>query len=164
MPGLDPRDYANGDHDDTSSSAAQSTNVENIKLYMPSELNPSNHRKFCPNGLASIEDRIQFAEASDSLEDLRHHLRTCSFANKFKITNVTGQIKNTCAWEVQHHINDKVQASELWYQCAQEALRTLCGPGDWETKLKVLMKSDVRALNEQELNRDEQDEVYQMRQ
>ena len=164
MPGFDPRDYTNADHDDTSSSAAQSTNAENIKLYMPFELNPSDRRKFCPNGLASIEDRIRFAEASDSLEDLRHHLRTRSFANKFKIANVTGQIKNTRAREVQHRIDDKVRASELRYRRTREALRTLRGPGDWETKLKVLMKSDVRALNERELNRDERDEVYQMRQ
>ena len=96
MPGFDPRNYTNTEHDDsTDSNISPSTAVENTKLYMPSELSASDRRKFCLNGLASIEDRIRFAEASDSLEDLRHHLHTRSFTNKFKIANITGQKKNT---------------------------------------------------------------------
>ena len=96
MPGFDPRNYTNTEHDDsTDSNISLSTAIENTKLYMPSELSTLDRRKFCPNGLAFIEDRIQFAEASDSLEDLRHHLHTRSFTNKFKIANITGQKKNT---------------------------------------------------------------------
>jgi len=96
MPGFDPRNYTNTEHDDsTDSNISPSTAIENTKLYMPSELSALDRRKFCPNGLASIEDHIQFAKASDSLEDLQHHLRTWSFTNKFKIANITGQKKNT---------------------------------------------------------------------
>jgi len=131
---------------------------------MPSELSPSDRRKFCPNGLSLLEDRIRFAEASDSLEDLRHHLRTRSFTNKFKIANVTGQVNNTRAREVQHRIDDKVRTAELQYQRARDALMRLRGGGDWENSLKVLQKSDVRALNERELNREEQDELRRLRQ
>jgi hypothetical protein len=166
MPGFDPADYTNTEHHNAadSGSTTPSTNVKNTKLYMPSELSVLDRRKFCPNGLASMEDRIRFAEASDSLENLRHHLRTRSFTNRFKIANVTGQIKNTHAREVQHRIDDKVRASELQYRRAREALKRLHGPGEWETALKVLEKSDVRALNERELNREEQDELYRLRQ
>ena len=165
MPGFDPRNYTNTEHNDTTDSNISSTTaVENTKLYMPSELSASDRRKFCPNGLASVEDRIRFAEASDSLEDLRHHLRTRSFTNKFKIANITGQRKNTRAREVQHRIDDKVRVSELQYRRAREALKKLRGAGDWEDKLKVLEKSDVRALNERELNREEQDEQHRLRQ
>jgi hypothetical protein len=165
MPGFDPRNYTDTEHNDsTNSNISSTTAVENTKLYMPSELSASDRRKFCPNGLASVEDRIRFAEASDSLEDLRHHLRTRSFTNKFKIANITGQRKNTRAREVQHRIDDKVRASELQYRRAREALKKLRGAGDWEDKLKVLEKSDVRALNERELNREEQDEQYRLRQ
>jgi hypothetical protein len=39
----------------------------------------------------------------------------------------------------------------------------LRGAGDWEKTLKVLEKSDVQALNERELNREEQDELYRLR-
>ncbi|KIM82772.1 hypothetical protein PILCRDRAFT_7683 [Piloderma croceum F 1598] len=164
MPGFNPRYYNNTDVSDSNSNSNTPMMVENTKLYMPSELSASNRRKFCPNGLASLEDRIRFAEASDSLEDLQHHLRTRSFTNKFKIANVTGQRKNTRAREVQHRIDDKVRASELQYRQAQEALKQLRGPGDWEITLKVLEKSDVRALNERELNQEEQDKQYRLRQ
>ena len=53
---------------------------------------------------------------------------------------------------------------ELQYQRAWEALKKLRGAGDWEDKLKVLEKSDVHALNERELNREEQDEQHRLRQ
>ena len=43
-------------------------------------------------------------------------------------------------------------------------MKKLCGAGDWEDKLKVLEKSDVHALNERELNWEEQDEQYRLRQ
>jgi hypothetical protein len=43
-------------------------------------------------------------------------------------------------------------------------LEKLHGPGDWESTLKVLQKSDVRALNERELNQEERDEQYRLRQ
>ena len=49
---------------------------------------------------------------------------------------------------------------ELQYRRAPEALKKLRGAGDWEDKLKVLEKSDVRALNERELNQEEQDEQH----
>ena len=164
MPGFDPRNYTHTGLHHLSDPNASSTAVENTNLFMPSELSASDRRKFCPNGLASAEDRIRFGEALDSLEDLRHHLRTRSFTNKFKIANVTGQINNTRAREVQHRIDDKVRASELQYRRAREALKALRGAGDWEDTLKVLEKSDVRALNERELNREEQDEQYRLRQ
>lgn len=157
MPGFDPRNDAHTEDPDVSS------NVEDLKLYMPSELCVGDRRKYCPNRLASMEDRIRFAEASDSLEDLRHHLCTRSFTNKFKIANVTGQIHNTRACEIQHRINDKVRVSELQYRRAQEAVKKLRGSGEWEQTLKVLEKSDVRALNERELTAQEKDEVHKLR-
>ena len=113
MPGFDHRNYASTELTNTSDSA--SANIEHTKLYLPSELSAADRHRFCPNGLSAMEDRIRFAEASDSLEDLRHHLHTRSFTNRFKIANVTEQIKNTCAREVQHHIDDKVRAAELQY-------------------------------------------------
>ena len=163
MPGFDHRNYASTELSSSPDSTV-STNVEHTKLYLPSELTAADRRKLCPNSLAAMEDRIRFAEASDSLEDLRHHLRTRSFTNKFKIANVTGQIKNTRAREVQHRIDDRVRAAELQYRRAREALMRLRGAGDWEKTLKVLEKSDVRALNERELNQEEQDELYRLRQ
>ena len=124
MPSFDHRNYSTSEPS-TADSTTASTNAEDIKLYLPSELSATDRRKLCPNGLSAMEDRIRFAEAFDSLEDLRHHLRTRSFTNRFKKANVTGQIKNTRAREVQHRIDDRVRAAELQYQHAREALKRL---------------------------------------
>jgi hypothetical protein len=130
---------------------------------MPSDLSVTNRRKYCPDRLATIEDRLRHAEASDSLEDLRHHLRTRSFTNRFKIANVTGQIHNTRAQESQHCIDDKGRVAELRYRRAREALLKLRGKGSWEDSLKVLEQSDVRALNERELTAQEKEDIRHLR-
>lgn len=136
MPGFDPKDYAPSD-------SPTSTDVEHFKLYLPSSLSASHRRKYCPASLSEIEDRLRFAEATDALESLRHHLRCRSFTNRFKVTNVTGQVRNTCARECQTRIDEKVKASEPQYRRARQALLELQGHGDWEDVLRVLNQSDV---------------------
>lgn len=151
MPGFDPTNYKPDE--------PSPEHVEDLALYMPSELPKRDIRKFCPNGLAALEDRLRYAEASDALEKLRHHLRTRSFANKFKIANVTGQIKNTRARETQARIDDKVNAAAATYRRARAAVNKLRGEGPWELTLQNLEQSDIRALNERELTEQEKAEV-----
>lgn len=157
MPGFDPKSSV------TSSDPSPSAHIEDAKLYMPSELSETYRRKYCPGGLAAMEDQLRHAEASDSLENLRHQLRTRSFTNRFKIANVTGQIRNTRARETQHRIDDKVRAAELQYRRARDALLKLRGHGAWEDSLRILEQSDVRALNERELTAQEQEDIRRVR-
>lgn len=56
---------------------------------------------------------------------------------------------------MQHLIDDKVKTAELRYVRAREAVKKLRGQGDWEQRLQVLHRSDVRALNERQLNAQE---------
>lgn len=156
MPGLDPSDITQTELLSCSARVA-STNIEDSKLYMPSDLIALARRRYCPGGLPEMEQRLWHAQASDSLEDLWHHLRTRSFTNRFKIANITGQIHNTCTRESQHTIDDKVRVVELQYRRARDALFSLQGPGDWEDTLRVLAQGDVRALNERELTAHEKD-------
>ena len=65
--------------------------VEDAILFMPSDLSDNLRRQHCAPGLASVEDRLRYAEAYESLDHLRHHLRNRTFTNRFKIKNVTGQ-------------------------------------------------------------------------
>lgn len=136
---------------------------EDVILFMPSDLSAMDRRKYCSSGLPQLEDRLRYAEACDALEELRHQLRTRSFTNKFKVKNVTGQIKNTRAREVQHRIDDKVLTAELRYMRARAALVKLRGQGKWEERLQVLHRSDVRALNERQLNAQEHLEEERLR-
>lgn len=162
MPGFDPKNSAHFERL-AASNATTAVHVEDCKLYMPSELSDSNRRKYCPAGLASMEDRLRYAEASDSLEDPRHHLRTRSFTNRFKIANVTGQIHNTRVRETQHRIDNKVRVAESKYKRARSALLKLRGKGTWEDTLQVLEQSDVRALNERELTAQEKEDIRRVR-
>ncbi|KZP14909.1 hypothetical protein FIBSPDRAFT_751237, partial [Athelia psychrophila] len=153
MPKFDPLSHA-----DLTAAPCQ---IEDCVLYLPSELSASDRRKFCPNGLPDLEDRIRYAEACDSLENLRHHLRTRSFANRFKVANTTGQINNTRAREAQARIDDKVHTFAVQYRRARAALLVLRAGKDkrWQDKLAPLLQSDVRALNERELTQQEKDEM-----
>jgi hypothetical protein len=162
MLGFDPKNNTHVEHT-ASSDPSRSTHVEDCKLYMPSDLSNADRRKYCPGGLPGMEDRLRHAEASDSLENLRHQLRTRSFTNRFKIANVTGQIHNTRARETQHRIDDKVHAAELQYCRARDALLKLRGKGSWEESLKVLERSDVRALNEREMTAQEKEDIRRLR-
>ena len=130
---------------------------------MPSDLSDSQRRKYCPGGLGAMEDRLRHAEASDSLETLHHQLHTRLFTNRFKVANITGQICNTQAQETQHCIDDRVRTAELQYRRTRDALLKLRGNGAWEETLKVLEKSDVRALNERELTAQEKEEIRRVR-
>jgi hypothetical protein len=137
--------------------------VEDAILFMPSDLSDDLRRRHCAPGLASVEDRLRYAEAYESLDHLRHHLRNRTFTNRFKIKNVTGQKNNTRSRESQNRIDDKVKASQLQYCRARQAVMVLRGPGDWETALPVLNPGDVCALNERQLTEQEKVEERQVR-
>lgn len=163
MPGLEPITYIPPSTTSSSTPTSTSSQVENFTLWLPSELTALERRKYCTASLIEVEDRLRFAEATDSLESLRHHLRTRSFANRWKIANVTGQIHNTRAREQQARIDDKVKAAELQYNRARKALMALRGPGERSEKLQALQPSDVRALNERELTAQEKEDIRRMR-
>jgi hypothetical protein len=133
--------------------------VEDVCLFLPSELNDYDCHWYCPAGLASLENCLQYAEATDALEDLCHHLHTQSFTNRFKMTNVTGQINNTCSRETQNHIDDKVRQSQIQYCCMCTALLALRGKGEWEQVLQVLERLDVQASNKRQMTQQEKDVI-----
>ena len=139
MPDFDPKD------------TFTSVNVEECELYLPSGLSEADRCKYYPSDMAKMEDRLRFAEASDALESLRHHLRTRSITNRFKVANVTGQVHNTRARETQSRIDNKVRAAASQYRRSRDALVKLRDHGSWEDTLRVLEASDVRALNEREM-------------
>lgn len=153
MPSFDPNNSPNV------LSPSADVDVEDCKLYMPSDLSVADQGKYCPGGLVEMEDHLRFAEASDALEGLRRQLRTRSFTNHFKVANITGQISNTRARATQHSIDNKVRAAELQYRHSRDALLKLRGHGTWEQILRVLEPSDVRALNEREMTAQEKEDI-----
>lgn len=147
MPGVDAQHLAHL----ARSSSHMSVHIEDCKLFMPSDLSTQQRHEYCTPGLAEMEDRLRHAEAFDGLEDLRRHLRTRTFTNKFRVKNIWGQREGMRTREIQNHITDRVKSSQLQYTHARRAVLTLRGPGDWEDTLRVLHSANIRALNERSL-------------
>jgi hypothetical protein len=144
-------------------SPTASVPIERAVLFMPSELSMTQRSEYCTNDLSSIEDHLQYAEASDALQDLCRQPRTRTYTNQFKIKNVTGQKNNTRSRQKQSTIDNSVKSSELHYNRAQQSLLALRGPGEWESTLHMLLSSDVRGLNERGLTDQEKNEERRVR-
>lgn len=128
---------------------APGARAETIRLYFPSDLAEGRDRdRACINGLAEVEARIRQALACDNLHDLRQHLLTRTFLNKWRVKNVSGQRTGTRARSLQHVIDMKVADAKTRYRRSRAALLALRGKGSWETHLQELQDDDVRGLNE----------------
>lgn len=120
---------------------------ENIKLWLPSAIPQSLRGN---GGAAKMEWQLRFAQAQDSLIELRHCLRLRSYLFKYKDKNVRGQGANTRAMALITRADRKVKAAVDKYRDARAALESLAGYGpagqQWEQIIKILRPEDVRAL------------------
>jgi len=134
---------------------------EVIPLFLPSSL-PENKRSWvCIAGIQEIEDRLHFAQASESLNKLRCQLMKCTYASRYKLRNVSGQRHYTRFRTLQEHTESKIRSACRQYTTARSAILVLRGPGIWEQTLQVLRPHDVRGLSEKALTEEEQQEDRQ---
>ncbi|KAF7971009.1 hypothetical protein HWV62_22275 [Athelia sp. TMB] len=134
------------------------TLAEAVRLFMPSELNDHNRARACLPGLVDVECQLRKALLSDTLQQLRRHLRTRSHVNKWKIKNVRGQRPNTRARALQHRVDVKVHSAKMRYRHCRRAYLALAGHGPWTLRYKELQDDDCRALDERELTQKEKEE------
>ncbi|KAJ7017144.1 hypothetical protein C8F04DRAFT_979867 [Mycena alexandri] len=110
---------------------------EATRLFMPSDFSSAKARtKACAKGLEEVEARLRLGEAGESLDGLRHGLRTRTATKKFKVRNWSGQRALTRGQGILRHINIKIHASKLRYRYARQAVLKLKGHGEWEDKLR----------------------------
>lgn len=128
---------------------APNIRAENVRLYFPSDIEKPSEREYtCVKGLAIVETRIRQGLALDNLHDLRRHLLTRTYLNKWRVKNVSGQRTSTRARTLQHSIDMKILGAKSRYRRSRNALLVLRGKGSWESVLKELHDDDVRGLNE----------------
>jgi hypothetical protein len=84
---------------------------ENTTIHLPSSFNSSIRTSICVDGLADIEDCLQFAHANEALEDLRCQLCMRTFSSKYKKTNVQSQGPYMCMRSLQLQIEVKISAA-----------------------------------------------------
>jgi len=117
-----------------------------LPLHLPSSL-PA--RIPCTLKLRQYEFRLREAQAHESLEELRHHLRLRTHMYKYKDKNITGQRANTRSQSSINRVQKKVDASAARYTAARHALTKLSRHvegGEWSTRLLPLAQEDIRPL------------------
>ncbi|KAG1725918.1 hypothetical protein EDB19DRAFT_1897703 [Suillus lakei] len=120
-------------------------NAELMKLWLPSAL----HSIACDSRLQHIEWELRFAQAHDTLEELRQCLHVhCSLLN-FKREWFHGQGANTCAQNALARVHARQVACVKHYRAAWGALKSLAPilkKVDWHGRLQDLSDDDMKPL------------------
>ncbi|KAL1658134.1 hypothetical protein GGF50DRAFT_67861 [Schizophyllum commune] len=132
--------------------------VENMRLFMPSELSTSVREAVCAPGVAATETAFRKAEAEECLEDLRRALHVRTTTDQFRQANMRFIGAATRARAAFDKIAKRVHILKIRYRFARNCLVCLLGHGDWELRLRVLQDQDVRALNERAMTAEEEAE------
>lgn len=123
--------------------------AEKAKLYLPSQIPPSLWGTGCMPGLRETELKLQIAQASDALEQLKHHLCVHSSFIHYKIKQVSGpgQKANTHARNILGRLREKFTRSAEKYRVSCATLVLLDPTGDCNEYLKPLLPSDLKGPN-----------------
>ncbi|KAL1658094.1 hypothetical protein GGF50DRAFT_67967, partial [Schizophyllum commune] len=132
--------------------------VENMRLFMPSELAASTREAVCAPGVSDTEVALRRAEAEECLEDLRRTLHVRTTTDQFRQANMRYIGAATRARAAFDKIAKRIHILKSRYRFARNCLLRLLGHGDWENRLRVLEDQDVRALNERAMTAEEEAE------
>ena len=154
MPGLEVylRETANLG-DDVSMSTP-----EYIPLHLPSSLPSEKRPSVYVRGLAEVEDRLRYAQASEALTELRCQLTKRTYASRYRTANISSQTHYTRFRELKDQTDSKIKAACSRYKLARRGLVNLRGKGDWEKKLQELHVEDVRGLSKKALVNEEKEQ------
>ncbi|KAF8162353.1 hypothetical protein BJ912DRAFT_864825 [Pholiota molesta] len=135
-------------HSDYPPSERRSSNPEDAAIWLPSRLPEPHRSRICVTGLPAIEERIRDAQLPDSLENVKRILKIKSRMIAFKNKNIRGQRDGTRSRAVIDRVHDRARYSAEKYREARTAKYALTGPGEWETKYRVLEDGDVRGYQD----------------
>ncbi|KAL0060976.1 hypothetical protein AAF712_012207 [Marasmius tenuissimus] len=131
---------------------------ESMKLFVPSTISTPSRSTIFPLAVITLEDRLRFAQAYESLSDLRTQLRTRSVAYRNTSRLEPSQGMYTKMRALQDKIEVKIKALTLTYRAARAALVETRGEGDWMRHLKVLRDEDIRGISERVLKESEKED------
>lgn len=129
--------------------SARGRQPESWPLHLPSGVKnngsvPGYHQ------LELIEFRLRCAQANDTLDQLRRHLRARAKLFAVKKLDVSGQKRNTRSWAYIHTIQARINADTSRYRAAFSALLALDpeNTDDWKRSLRPLADGDIREMKE----------------
>lgn len=132
----------------TDSAPRNTSNPEDIDIWLPSQIPLPQRSQVCQAGLAEIEDRIRTAQCFDVLEVVRHVLKIKTRMVAFKNKNVRGQRQSTRSRTIIDQVHERARHAAEKYCAAHAAKLELSGLGDWQNVLRVLNDSDVRGYQD----------------
>ncbi|KAI0702994.1 hypothetical protein BC835DRAFT_1410784 [Cytidiella melzeri] len=105
---------------------------EEMPLCLPSDrMIVAFREQVCNANLLRIEEVLRVTLAEELLNNLCRHLRTRSFASKYKIENMVRQRANTCGRQWLATIDRRAMTAAKRYRKSRAALRELRGLGNW---------------------------------
>ena len=125
-----------------------SSNPEDWKLWLPSDISSSKCPGVCIPNLAEIEEKLHTTQCYDALEGICHVLCVKSRMIIFKNKNIRGQYSGTCSRSVIDRVHQWACAFAEKYRIARQAKVALTGHGDWEVTLRPLLDSDIRGYTD----------------
>ena len=119
---------------------------ENLMLHLPSSLPKSVHTLSEMKRICNMERRLRYAQAHDSLAQIRRQRRIIQGLWQFKKINVsgTGNRPNTRILSTYKRLSHKITRYAQKYRTARNALLLLDPDGDWREELKELRQEDIR--------------------
>lgn len=120
--------------------------VEDEKIWMPSDFPPRLRTRACYAGLAAKEEELREAECLDGLEMIRNAQRTLRAFYAYRDQNIRGQAALTRAGSTVERQIERSKFAEEKYRRARKALLRLRGPGIWESRLRPLENADVVSM------------------
>jgi hypothetical protein len=124
------------------------TSNETTKLWLPSELSPDDQATWCLPGIPALEFRFRYAQADDSLAEIRRLQRTLQGLHDQNSKHSKGQRPGTRSQGVFSSFEARSRRAVTRYRHARQAMLALdpsqrFRPG-WLQRFRVLEDADVR--------------------
>jgi len=121
---------------------------ENIDLWLPSSLPPASRDSQCIGGLARLEFRLRFAQASHALHNIRHLRRLTRVLITASRAHITGtQSTATRGRSPFDKTRDQLSEAVSTYRAARKAIANLSPNeefGPWKKTFHELKDEDIR--------------------
>ncbi|KAL0563052.1 hypothetical protein V5O48_019026 [Marasmius crinis-equi] len=137
---------------------SECTRPETMKLFLPSSLDLHSRTVICLPEVLELEARLRYAQAHESLSQLRSQLRARSVAYRHTSRLALSQGTFTKMNHLQHKLETRIKAITATYRGARSALLELRGEGDWTSELRELKDEDIRGISEKVLAQAEKED------
>ncbi|KAJ7062237.1 hypothetical protein C8F01DRAFT_986513 [Mycena amicta] len=123
--------------------------VEDLKLYLPSDLTEEQRRTACIGRVVDTEARLRRGQCADALRDLRRRLHAQQHMVWFRDRNLVGQRSRTRSVTMMARMDEGKMRTVAKYRANQQAIVTLKG-ANYAPEFPKLEDSDINARSQLE--------------